>query len=52
MRGFEDLAARGCHSARLNVDAGNETGATRLYESVGMRVEREEVLYRKELDAR
>jgi mycothiol synthase len=41
VRGFEDLAARGCRSARLNVDAGNETGATRLYESVGMSVRRE-----------
>jgi mycothiol synthase len=33
----------------LNVHTENPTGATRLYESVGMRVEREEILYQKEL---
>jgi hypothetical protein len=33
--------------ARLNVDAQNATGATRLYERVGMRVRREWLMYEK-----
>ena len=37
---FSNLAARGFAEARLNVDAGNETGAVRLYERVGMTVRR------------
>jgi ribosomal protein S18 acetylase RimI-like enzyme len=40
---------RGERLVQLGVDAASPTGATRLYERVGMRVEREEVLYRKEL---
>jgi mycothiol synthase len=39
-RGFHELAARGATRARLNVDSENEAGATRLYESVGMRLRR------------
>lgn len=36
---------------RLIVDSGNATGATRLYETAGMRVERKYALYRKEIGA-
>lgn len=48
---FAALAARGFTRARLNVDAGNETGATRLYERVGMAVRREWLVYEKPLVA-
>jgi ribosomal protein S18 acetylase RimI-like enzyme len=43
--GFELLARRGFTRIRLNVDSGNETGATRLYERAGMRVRRTFDLY-------
>jgi mycothiol synthase len=46
-RAFCDLAARGCTSVRLNVDGSNETGATRLYERIGMTVRREWCLFEK-----
>jgi mycothiol synthase len=46
---FAALVARGFARARLNVDAGNETGATRLYERVGMTVHREWLVYEKPL---
>ena len=52
LRSFGQLYERGERRVSLSVDTENPTGATRLYERVGMRVEREEVLYRKELDAR
>ena len=42
----------GVHEVRLNVDAGNATGATRLYERVGMRVRREWLVYEKPVAAR
>jgi ribosomal protein S18 acetylase RimI-like enzyme len=42
-----DLAARGFRIAQLNVDAGNERGAPRLYASVGMHVHREWHVYEK-----
>jgi mycothiol synthase len=35
---FGELRGRGCRGAGLDVDADNLTGATRLYERVGMRV--------------
>jgi mycothiol synthase len=38
LHGFGALYARGKRRIGLAVDAGNETGAVRLYESVGMRV--------------
>lgn len=44
---FARLAEAGLHEARLNVDAENATGATRLYERVGMRVRREWLVYEK-----
>jgi mycothiol synthase len=37
-RSFASFAARGLTRVRLNVDAENATGATALYERVGMRV--------------
>jgi mycothiol synthase len=37
-RSFVTLARRGCRRVLLNVDAENPTGATKLYERVGMRV--------------
>jgi mycothiol synthase len=49
LRGFADLARRGCRSVRLDVDAENRTGATRLYERVGMTVRREWPLYEKRI---
>lgn len=42
---FAEFAARGLRKATLGVDAANLTGAVRLYESVGMRVAHEWVLY-------
>jgi mycothiol synthase len=39
-RSFASFAERGISRALLNVDAGNPTGATALYERVGMRVVR------------
>ena len=44
---FANLAEAGLHEVRLNVDADNGTGATRLYERVGMRVRREWLVYEK-----
>lgn len=51
LRAFVDLRARGCDAVRLNVDAANTTGATRLYEAVGMHVRREWMVFEKELAA-
>ena len=44
-RAFSDLAASGCSTVRLNVDADNATGATRIYEKVGMTVRREWMVF-------
>ncbi len=44
-----EFARRGFSQVMLNVDAGNETGATPLYERVGMRVRRAWDLYEKTL---
>jgi mycothiol synthase len=44
---FARLTDAGVREARLNVDAQNATGATRLYERVGMRVRREWLMYEK-----
>lgn len=46
---FSVLAQRGPSQARLIVDATNQTGATRLYERAGMRIEQEYAAYRKQL---
>jgi mycothiol synthase len=49
---FAMFAQRGRTEIRLGVDAGNETGATRLYERAGMHVRREWHVYRKPLAPR
>lgn len=49
-RAFADLAARGFDRVRLNVDAANTTGATKLYERVGMHVHREWAVFDKPLE--
>jgi ribosomal protein S18 acetylase RimI-like enzyme len=46
---FHAFEAEGLRAAALNVDAANETGATALYERVGMKVRRQWDLYRKML---
>jgi mycothiol synthase len=46
---FYDLYARGRHRISLGVDAENTTGATRLYERVGMRVSLRDDAYEKVL---
>jgi mycothiol synthase len=48
---FAHLAELGLGAVRLNVDADNKTGATRLYERVGMRVRREWLVYEKRFEA-
>lgn len=48
-RSFETLSAAGHHQVRLGVDSENATGATRLYEGVGMTVRRRFDLYEKQL---
>jgi mycothiol synthase len=42
---FAEFAERGLSRITLGVDAANETGAVRLYESVGMHVDHDWVLY-------
>lgn len=44
---FREIRERGKRRASLGVDAANPTGATQLYESVGMRVLSEAAAYRK-----
>jgi len=48
-RSFAVFRAAGLASAGLNVDAESLTGATRLYERVGMRVTRRNLTYELEL---
>ena len=43
---FREIRSRGKPMAKLGVDAANPTGATRLYESVGMRIVNEFAAYR------
>jgi mycothiol synthase len=50
-RSFAELAGRGHARVLLNVDSHNATGATRLYESVGMRVRRSFHIFEKRLKA-
>jgi ribosomal protein S18 acetylase RimI-like enzyme len=47
---FRELYARGARRIGLGVDAGSPTGATRLYERVGMRVVSQADLYGKSLE--
>jgi mycothiol synthase len=44
---FDELYRRGEHRIGLTVDAGNETGATHLYESAGMRIAWQADIYEK-----
>jgi mycothiol synthase len=46
---FREFRQRGATHATLGVDASNATGATQLYESVGMHVEQEEIVWEKVL---
>lgn len=46
---FREFQRRGASRVGLGVDAENPTGATRLYESVGMRVEADHITFVKEL---
>jgi ribosomal protein S18 acetylase RimI-like enzyme len=46
---FAEFRKRGEPHVRLDVDAENPTGATRLYERGGMRVESEDVVFEREL---
>lgn len=48
---FRTLQERGVMHVGLGVDAKNRTGATRLYERVGMHVDQENVIYEIELRA-
>lgn len=48
-RSFAELAARGHHQVRLGVDTENASGATHLYESVGMTVRRRYDVYEKQM---
>jgi ribosomal protein S18 acetylase RimI-like enzyme len=49
LHAFSEFHRRGAPQVGLGVDAENPTGATRLYESAGMRVTKEDVIYEKEL---
>jgi mycothiol synthase len=47
---FREFYARGITRVTLGVDTANPTGATKLYEGVGMSVEQENVVYEKALE--
>ena len=49
LHSFREFHRRGLRRVTLGVDAANATGATRLYESVGMHVELENVVWEKML---
>ena len=49
LHAFGEFHRRGDVHVGLGVDAENPTGATRLYESVGMRVTKEDVIFEKDL---
>jgi mycothiol synthase len=51
-RSFAEFSRRGLQQVTLNVDAENPTGATALYERVGMRVVRAWDLWEKDADDR
>jgi mycothiol synthase len=44
-----ELYKRGQHKVALGVDADSETGATRLYEKIGMNVVNQNIVYEKEI---
>jgi mycothiol synthase len=47
LHSFREFHRRGATRATLGVDAANPTGATHLYESVGMHAEQEEIVWEK-----
>jgi mycothiol synthase len=49
LHAFNEFYKRGMVTIGLGVDASNPTGATRLYQKVGMHIAVEDVLYEKEL---
>jgi len=49
LHSFNELYKRGMTQIGLGVDASNPTGATRLYQKVGMQIAVEDVIYEKEL---
>jgi GNAT superfamily N-acetyltransferase len=49
LHSFREFRGRGMPRASLGVDAANPTGATHLYESVGMHVVQEDVVWEKAL---
>ncbi|HET6944216.1 MAG TPA: GNAT family N-acetyltransferase [Gaiellaceae bacterium] len=49
LHAFREFHARGIARVTLGVDATSPTGATKLYESVGMTVEQENVVYERTL---
>jgi len=49
LHSFGEFHRRGVTRVGLGVDAENPTGATKLYETVGMHVDLEQVVYEKEL---
>jgi mycothiol synthase len=49
LHSFREFNRRGLRRVTLGVDAANTTGATRLYESVGMHVEQENLVWEKVL---
>ncbi len=49
LQSFREFQRRGSTRVTLGVDAANPTGATQLYESVGMHVEQEEIVWEKAL---
>jgi len=49
LHAFNEFYKRGTRTIGLGVDASNPTGATRLYQKVGMQVAVEDVVYEKEL---
>jgi len=49
LHSFNEFYKRGMQTIGLGVDASNPTGATRLYQKVGMQIAVEDVLYEKEL---
>jgi len=51
LHSFAEFYKRGTNTIGLGVDAQNPTGATRLYQKVGMHAVSEFVIYEKELRA-
>lgn len=49
LHSFAEFRRRGARRATLGVDASNPTGATHLYESVGMHVDMEAIVWEKRL---